>query len=288
MFGIASVKAIDWPEGFVVHEGSESPDGQYGILVPSMEAWEKDEFVAESNYLANLKTHQVIGTIGGADYFEHKNHASLQVEWSPNSKWCVATYWGRFGFESMLLLEPKDSTFDLTEIGDDVRQSLDAVMKKQAHDKEMRGDAGPYFRFGPGRKVRVRALSQNNPKQFEGVKTYYALFQGTYDLDAKKWTVTDARSITSEQNEALGVAYDNIDKQFENTSYPKPEDKAEAADQSMNSVYKAAQLILPPARFAKVKEEQKAWLKKRDAAGSVDDKCKLMIERTKALQDLVW
>lgn len=83
-------------------------------------------------------------------------------------------------------------------------------------------------------------MSQNNPKQFEGVKTYYALFQGTYDLDAKKWTVTDARSITSEQNEALGVAYDNIDKQFENTSYPKPEDKAEAADQSMNSVYKAA------------------------------------------------
>src|SRR5262249_25739139 len=98
----------------------------------------------------------------------------------------------------------------------------------------------------------------------------------------------NARSITFEQNEALGVAYDNIDKQFENTSYPKPEDKAEAADQSMNSVYKAAQFILPPARFAKVKEEQKAWLKKRDAAGSVDDKCKLMIERTKALQDLVW
>lgn len=142
----------------------------------------------------------------------------------------------------------------------------------------------PIFDLDQGEKFACAALSQNNPKQFEGVKTYYALFQGTYDLDAKKWTVTDARSITSEQNEALGVAYDNIDKQFENTSYPK----AEAADQSMNSVYKAAQFILPPARFAKVKEEQKAWLKKRDAAGSVDDKCKLMIERTKALQDLVW
>jgi hypothetical protein len=32
----------------------------------------------------------------------------------------------------------------------------------------------------------VRALSQNNPKQFEDVKTYYALFQGTFDVAAKK------------------------------------------------------------------------------------------------------
>jgi len=34
-----------------------------------------------------------------------------------------------------------------------------------------------------------------NPKQFEDVKTYYALFQGTFDVAAKKWTVMDTRSI---------------------------------------------------------------------------------------------
>ena len=66
----------------------------------------------------------------------------------------------------------------------------------------MSGYASPYFRLGTNRKVRVRALSQNNPKQFEEVKTYYALFQGTFDLATKKWTITDARSINAEQNGA--------------------------------------------------------------------------------------
>ena len=58
-------------------------------------------------------------------------------------------------------------------------------MKKQAHDPEMAGDTFPHFRFGTDRRVRVRALAQNNPKQFEDVKTYYALFRGTFHVAAK-------------------------------------------------------------------------------------------------------
>ena len=56
----------------------------------------------------------------------------------------------------------------------------------------------------------------------------------------------------------------------------------------MNKVYRAAQFILPPARFAAVKREQIEWLKKRNAAPSTDEKCKLMEARIKALQELVW
>jgi Protein of unknown function (DUF1311). len=56
----------------------------------------------------------------------------------------------------------------------------------------------------------------------------------------------------------------------------------------MNKVYRAAQFILPPARFATVKREQIEWLKKRDAASSTDEKCKLVEARIKALQELVW
>jgi hypothetical protein len=36
------------------------------------------------------------------------------------------------------------------------------------------------------------------------------------------------------------------------------------------------------------KKEQIEWLKKRDAAPSADEKCKLMEARIKALQELVW
>ena len=56
----------------------------------------------------------------------------------------------------------------------------------------------------------------------------------------------------------------------------------------MNNVYGAAQFILPPARFTAVKRQQIEWLKKRNAAPSTDETCKLMEARIKALQELVW
>jgi len=43
----------------------------------------------------------------------------------------------------------------------------------------------------------------------------------------------------------------------------------------MNNVYKAAQFILPRAGLATVKKEQTEWLRKRDAASSLEEKCKL-------------
>lgn len=282
--GFVSAFGIDWPEGYVVHESSKSPDGQYAIILPGDEP-DNDE---ANNYLANMKKHEVLGTIKDADYFEHQNHASLNVEWSPDSKWCVATYWGRFGFGSIIILEPKNSTFAQTEIGDRVQKMLNTEMKKQSHDKEMGGDASPHFRFGPGRKIRVRASANNNPKQFADVKTYHALFQGTFDLDSKKWTVTDAHSITSEQEESLEVAYADLDSDLDQTEYSNEKDKFEALDEKINTVYQAAQFILPPARFAAVKQEQREWLTKRNSAKSVEEKSKMTIARIKALQDLVW
>jgi len=160
-------------------------------------------------------------------------------------------------------------------------------MKKQAHT-EMGGYVSPHFRFGTDRKVRARALSQNNPKQFDDVKTYYALFQGTFDVAAKKWTVMDARSISAEQDDTLETAYSDLEQDLEHRIFQNEEDKAESLDQMMNKVYRAAQFILPPARFAAVKREQIEWLKKRNAAPSTDEKCALMEARIKALQELVW
>ena len=236
--------AVDWPDGYVVYEKTASPDGRYGVLVPTMEAWEKDESLSEANYLADLKNHRVLGEIDKVDYFEHQNHRGLAVFWAPQSSICVVENDGRYGADSISVLEINDSSFAQTEIGDRIQKSLDAAMKKQAHT-EMGGYVSPYFRFGTDRKVRVRALSQNNPKQFDDVKTYYALFQGTFDVAAKKWTVTDARSITAEQDDALETAYSDFEQDLENTTFQNEEDKAESLDQTMNKVYRAAQFILP-------------------------------------------
>ncbi len=280
--------AVNWPDGYVVYENTASPDGRYGVLVPTMEAWEQDESLSEANYLADIKNHRVLGKIDKVDYFEHQNHRGLEVFWAPQSSVCVVENDGRYGADSISVLEINDSSFAQTEIGDRIQKSLDGAMKKQAHDPEMAGDVSPYFRFGTDRKVRVRALSQNNPKQFEDVKTYYALFQGTFDVAAKKWTVTDARSISAEQDDALETAYSDLEQDLEHTTFQNEEDKAESLDQKMNKVYRAAQFILPPARFTAVKKEQIEWLKKRNAAPSTEEKCKLMEARIKALQELVW
>ncbi len=280
--------AVSWPEGHVVYENTASPDGRYGVLVPTMEAWEQDESLSEANYLADIKNHRVLGKIDKVDYFEHQNHRGLEVFWAPQSSVCVVENDGRYGADSISVLEINDSSFTQTEIGDRIQKSLDGAMKKQAHAPEMAGDVSPYFRFGTDRKVRVRALSQNNPKQFEDIRTYYALFQGTFDVAAKKWTVIDARSISAEQDDALVTAYGDLEQDLEHTTFQNEEDKAESLDQNMNKVYRAAQFILPPARFAAVKREQIEWLKKRNAAPSTDEKCKLIEARIKALQELVW
>jgi len=280
--------AVNWPDGYVVYENTASPDGRYGVLVPTMEAWEQDESLSEANYLADIKNHRVLGKIDKVDYFEHQNHRGLEVFWAPQSSVCVVENDGRYGADSISVLEINDSRFVQTEIGDRIQKSLDGAMKKQAHAPEMAGDVSPYFRFGTDRKVRVRALSQNNPKQFEDVKTYYALFQGTFDVAGKKWTVTDVRSISAEQDDALETAYSDLEQDLEHTTFQNEEDKAESLDKKMNKVYSAAQFILPPARFTAVKREQLEWLKKRNAAPSTEEKCKLMEARIKALQELVW
>jgi len=100
--------------------------------------------------------------------------------------------------------------------------------------------------------------------------------------------VIDARSISAEQDDALVTAYGDLGQDLEHTTFQNEEDKAESLDQNMNKVYRAAQFILPPARFAAVKREQIEWLKKRNAAPSTDEKCKLIEARIKALQELVW
>ena len=42
---------IDLPDEYVVYENTASPDGRYGVLVPTMEAWDKDTSISEKNYL---------------------------------------------------------------------------------------------------------------------------------------------------------------------------------------------------------------------------------------------
>jgi uncharacterized protein YecT (DUF1311 family) len=282
----SSAMAGDWPKDYVAEENSKSPNGRYAVLVQSQDVAIENDSDESHVYLADVKARATLGTIDKVDYFEHQNHRGLEVFWAPDSTYCVLENDARYGVDTISILEIKDSSFAQTEIGERIQKALDEVMKKQSRDSEMAGDVSVNFRLGNDRKIKVRATSQNNPKQFDDVKTYYALFQGTYDLAAKKWTVTDARSITSDQDDVLTAGYQTPD--FESTTYSTEEDRDKALDEQMNSVYLAAKFVLSPARFAKVKREQTEWLKRRDATSSVKTRCELMEKRIRDLQHVLW
>jgi len=289
LFGYASSQAAPWPpKGFVLEEDTVSTDKHYGILIPSREdAPDDDDAIV--NYLADLKTKRLLGKIDDASYTEGRNHRGLAVIWSADSTWCIAQYDARFGFASIFALEPNGKAFTQTDLGTRVQNGLDTAIKKQsraAKDPASGGDGSAFYRPGADRKIHVRALATTNPKQFPDQKTYYSLFQGTYDLNAHRWTVTDARSVSSEEYDTLQGAYDEAS--FQNNQYNDDQSHFDGLDQRMNEVYQAVRFIVPPERFTKVKQEQIAWLKTREAAGSQKEQITLMTARIKVLQDLLW
>jgi hypothetical protein len=223
---------------------------------------------------------------------------------------CILTYWDRHGFSSIAVLEPRDASFTQANLGERIQKSLDSELRKQSHDSNMTADGYPYCRLEPDRKVRVFAEGSNNPKSLEKVKTYYALFQGTFDLASEKWTTANVRPISVKQDEMMDRAREDCSTEtfivsleaFKDLTpdaeepllsdgknlFRSEETRAKYFDDRLNDVYQAARLLLPPARFAKVRQEQIEWLKKRDAATLPSEKSQLIAERVKALQDLLW
>jgi hypothetical protein len=284
--GIASAK--DWPEGYVVYENTQSPDAHYGILVPTPAAWENDGSLAEKNYFADLKAHRLLGRISGADYFANQNHRGLKAVWPKDSSWCVVQYDDRFGFATIAIFEPKGSKFVQTDIGQRIQTALaNALKSKGDRDAESGGDALPYYRFDGG-KVLVRAASTTDPKEMDPKQARYGFFRGTYDVPAKKWLSSEGRRLTFEDYQRTDTALGDFDEDLAHTEYPSAESKLQSFDDKMNDVYGFLRTVLPPARFATVKKEQIEWLQKRDAAPAIEDKCKLLQARIKALQDLLW
>jgi hypothetical protein len=282
----ASATAVQWPSNFVLHSGTESPGGRYGILVPPRDSAESED--RGDCYLVEIPSHRVLGALEAVDYFENQNHAGLSAVWSADSRRCVVIREGRFGFDTIVLLELRDQGFRQVSLGDTIQRALDAVTAKEAakdHRENPGGPATAYVRFAKDERIRFRAISISNPKQLDEVPTYCALFQGTYDPSTARWTVTDARPITWEMFDPLSTAYENGGG--EATQFPSEQAKAEAYDRQLNDVYSAVRFILPKTEFEKVKAAQLAWLKERDAA-PLEEKNRRVLARVKALQDLLW
>lgn len=81
---------------------------------------------------------------------------------------------------------------------------------------------------------------------------------------------------------------ENPPDDFDGGMFRTEEARAEKLDAMLNAVYRIVRLTLPSARFAAVKAEQVAWLKRRDALATEPEKAKLTLERIQTLQGLLW
>lgn len=257
------------------------------------------------NYLADLITHELLGEIAGADYFERQNHRDLHVDWSPDSKWCVATYDARFGFDLCDVLEIQGRQFTQTKIGDHIHKELAGVVQAQAQSKDFDDPAGLlHVRIQPNEQLLLRVAARTNPKALEEIKTYYAFFEGTYDLKAKKWLVSRAGKIPGEIGDSAEIAYedytgehsivqenpgtDKTPEEFNGRIFPSAEERCQDIDKQLNDVYSVVRWALPANRFAKVKEALRVWLKQRDALPTAQKQCPATESRIRELQDLLW
>jgi len=274
----------DWPEGYKITDGCESPNGRYSVLVPTRETAEGLDDDAIKNTLVDLKTHRRLAVIRNAHYFSAQNHHDLSATWAPDSSWCVVIYGGRFGFDNITLVELHGGKCTQVDLGRHMKEALDAAIARQGHGDVDGGCATAYFRSSPGGQVLARAFAFTNPKSLEGQPDYRSLFQGTFDPATGKWSRSDARKILNW--DPFEIAYGTF--LDEGNTFSTEEDRRAWFDARLNDVYEAVHIVLPPERFAAVKKQQIAWLKQLEARGSTTDKCKFMGARIQELRQLVW
>lgn len=285
---------IPWPDDYVVHRDSTSPNGELAIFIPSNELGDVSDVHEWENYVVNLKAHEVVGKIEGAEYFERQNHRGLNVTWAPDSSGCVLLYEGRFGFDQIIQIELNGKQIGQADLGEFIAKALTRAAGAEGSDSA-------WLRYAPPNRILVRALTYTgNPKQ-EDEKTRYARFAGTYDRKTKKWIATESHRMTEMQTldsaysvrhgedifVAPGGDQSKVPEGFLGAIVDSEEEKEQRLDEEMNAVYKAVRLILPPVKFAEVKKSQVAWLKTRDAT-PVGQRSDLIIARTRALEEFLW
>ena len=269
-----------WPDGYLIEERSKSPNGRYGVLIPTRdEADDAGEKI--TNTLVDLKTHKRVAVIRGMHHFQGQNHAGLIVQWAEDSSWCAVTFEARYGFGTITLVELKSGT--QTDVGDHIQNVLDANITRQAGvPSGCYGSA--WFHAGPGPTILVRGTGYTNPKALPDQRNDYALFLGTFDLTKHRWTRSESREI--DNLDPFEVAFG--DYLGDGTTFSTDEDRQQSLDSRLNDVYGALRKILSAERFAAVKKEQLAWLKRYEAAESVSKKCDLLSKRIKELRHYAW
>lgn len=102
------ISGAQFPKNFAVAKNSVSPDGRYGVLVPT--DWENyDENGKPQNRLVEVKTGKVLATIQAETGLMHMNHGGvLPSRWSPDGGYLLWSVDGKWTPRAIVLLKIED------------------------------------------------------------------------------------------------------------------------------------------------------------------------------------
>jgi hypothetical protein len=259
-----------WPgPDLVIENKTFSPNGRYVIVAPTRDA----ESDTATNQVADITAHRLLGKIPETDYWAHKNNCQVDAWWAPDSTWCAVAYFNRLGFEECVVIDIRGDNLRATEIGKQIHEALEGAIRKQLrHPLPDRGE-GLTVRPRPDRMLLVRAFATTNPKGVPGDETHDAFLSGSYDLATNKWTKLSTRAIDPKlriMSALLSTEGDLVRltspgepvgaSDFDGEYAANEGERPKVLDRLLNETYAAVRFMVPPARFAKIKEEQKAWL----------------------------
>ena len=138
----------------------------------------------------------------------------------------------------------------------------------------------------PDGTLLVRADGTSNRHGTPGEETGDAFLAGTYDLATNKWTKLNTRPIDPKLQ--MMSALDSEPTDYSGEYAANEQERATMLDRMLNETYAAVRFAVPPARFAKIKEEEKAWLNAWVAQKSQPEKNAMMNTRIHQLSAVLW
>ncbi|MFZ1218293.1 MAG: lysozyme inhibitor LprI family protein [Chthoniobacterales bacterium] len=202
-----------------------------------------------NNYLVDTATAKIVATIPGFAYFSgpriHKNHADLDVSWSPDAKSALAICDGRWSSEAVVWIEPR--THKIV----DVQKQLEKGFYALLHKNEPRFKTVEVYFSGaviPRAGVLILHAAGAIPKE-DGTSDYLLKFSVTGEGDKVQFRLENGRRLP------------------ENTTPLAADPEAE-----LNQVYNKVRSSLSPRERDLLRDEQTRWLKLREQIKNDDSR----------------
>jgi hypothetical protein len=283
---------------FLVLPDTTSPDGRYafawGLPAEFKVDWDKlrqtesdpviEEFLFDrdvANYLVDLQTNRVHVELSAAQAWQlpngtHGNHRNLEIRWAPESDLAIAGYsekWGSLSVEVFRIA--KDGAQAAVDIKDDLEKAFRAHLG--------RTEGKRYAQRAKRLEVSFSQYTADGGGKFSAV-AFAEIPKATADEDQfaeqrLRFSLTPAR--------AAGVAVKVI--AIEDTSAPDAAlaERLAAGDRQLNSAYQQVIAALDAAGVKKLRSEQRAWLKERDAVTDAEERAVFIEKRAQELRDRV-